>query len=320
MKTHWILFSALLFTSSCATLLNNAYTVTQVETSIPGAKLVNGITKDTVCCTPTAIALKRNSINSSITVIKDHTKTEVLVKPKNDPYFIYGNTLFYPFGLVGHIIDFTSNKRYKYPNHIMIDMNKQGTGAVSEIHKVRRGFEDISGFKLTVGAHLLNNISHRELEGISNHNLAFGGVIGLEQHLGSRRFIEIELDFLSGVRSYDGWDSNSERNIFRTVSQQSLDLRFGRKFHRWNFGFGPSLVLRSRQRYTNLETFNDDLNLFVGVNPMFQYAFLDWLWLRGDYRQGIYTFGKNARNRHFSFGLSTIFKIKLNPKSNSSAN
>lgn len=127
MRTHclsYILLMSTIVFSSCATILNRKSTNIHVVTNIPATiSLPAATSKGEV--TNSYFAVKRSKMPLTITAFNDTISKTVSVIPGNS-FAFWCNLNYFPYGLVGFIVDWKNPKRYTYPRNIYLDLSKRG--------------------------------------------------------------------------------------------------------------------------------------------------------------------------------------------------
>ncbi len=115
--SDYLLFSVLIFFSSCATVFNKNTSDSYIYVTSP-AKLV--INRDTLTTrnNGTKITALRKNRPISITIVNDGSKQIFEIAPINS--LAYYANIMYTFG-VGMLVDRNKDRRYGYPKYIYID-------------------------------------------------------------------------------------------------------------------------------------------------------------------------------------------------------
>jgi hypothetical protein len=126
MRTHclsYILLTGILAFSSCATILNRKSTNIHVVTNIP-AKISLPASTSNGEITNSYFAVKRSKMPLTITAFNDTISKTVSVRPGNS-FAFWCNLYYFPYGLVGFIVDWKNPKRYSYPRNVYLDLSKR---------------------------------------------------------------------------------------------------------------------------------------------------------------------------------------------------
>ncbi|KGO87987.1 hypothetical protein Q765_02670 [Flavobacterium rivuli WB 3.3-2 = DSM 21788] len=140
-KIFWLL-PVILCLTSCATILAGKEYNVKLYSNTPDAKAkVN----DSIYILPATVTVLRSNKELPVALITNSATINILLQPRVNPYFIYGNL---PLGLLGYPIDLTNNKRFYYGREILLDdinINNDSLQVREKIDYFKRDFPTHKG-------------------------------------------------------------------------------------------------------------------------------------------------------------------------------
>jgi len=239
-KIFWLL-PVILCLTSCATILAGKEYNVKLYSNIPDAKAkVN----DSIYNLPTTVTVLRSKKELPVTLITNSATTNILLQPKVNPWFIYGNLAF---GILGYPIDLTNNKRFYYGREILLDNinnNKDSLQAREKIDYFKRDFPTHKGqINITASIPYANGFYLQPHNEPAKSSFGFFGFsIGAEYFYKDTKFlkftagssIDFEFPFPAPLDHFDSYE---------TVTATNFTLTNNHKIGRFTFGYGLNYAI-----------------------------------------------------------------------------
>ena len=239
-KIFWLL-PVILCLTSCATILAGKEYNVKLYSNIPDAKAkVN----DSIYNLPATVTILRSKKELPVTLITNSATTNILLRPRVNPWFIYGNL---PLGILGYPIDLTNNKRFYYGREILLDNinnNKDSLQAREKIDYFKRDFPTHKGqINVTASIPYANGFNLQpHNEPAKSYFGFFGFSIGAEYFYKDKRFLKFNtgssIDFMVPFPAPVDRDGPYE-----TANATNLTLTNNHKLGRFTFGYGLNYAI-----------------------------------------------------------------------------
>lgn len=309
---HLLLFviAGISFTS-CATIINNSYTVTEINSNPDSALIVIKGNNDTLCCTNTPILLERKNEDVVLEIIKDTLRQEIVLKGKLSAAFIWGN-LFSGAGLIGHAIDLASPKRFTYDKEVYVDLY-----APEKTYKnwlVRK--DDL--LNLTFSLPHVNQYYMKTEDSYSNKFGFWGISLGLEYFQNTSSYWSFQMGAATDIFipfpapiDYEG-----EREIFSVVFS---NIRFNKKLQKFHLGAGISYQ-QLQWRRVNFDTIPQvdvrKSNNGLGLSLAGQYNFWKAFYIGTIYQPMIMNLTDQKLDYQHYWTFELIYKLPVKRREN----
>jgi len=294
-KIFWLL-PVLLCLTSCATIVTRREYNVKMYSNIPDAKAkVN----DNIYTLPATIRVKRSKEVLPVTLITDTATTAIILKPRLNPYFIYGNMAF---GIVGYSTDLTNDKRFYYGQDILLDniiIAKDSLEMRENINYFKCKFSTYKGQINIIGSVPYANDFYLQPrnEPVKSSFGFFGIAVGTEYFYKDNKFLKFtagsSIDFkvpVPVVIDYeDPYETVTVTNFTLTNNHRAgrFSLGYGLNYaiYTWRFinpnrtfpGYGPESRTRNSHAFglsvSAYHQFSKSVFLGVVYNPTFVNSF-----------------------------------------------
>ena len=269
-KILWLLPS-LFCLVSCATIFTKKEYNVKLYSNITNAKAK---VKDSLYMLPANVTVKRSKEVLPITLITNTDTLHILLKPRLNVQFIYGNIAF---GYLGYLTDLTNKKRFTYGKEILLDDINRDNDSLKARENTKyfnRRFPTRKG-QINIAASIpyANNFyTQPRNEPVKSNSGFFGFSVGAEYFYRDNRFLKFTAGSSTDFKvpfpvPLDHFDP------YETVMATNFTLTNNHKVGRFTLGYG--------------------LN----------YAFYTWRLINPDHTFPVYGPQSRTKNIH-SYGLS----------------
>ncbi|PRP67144.1 hypothetical protein [Nonlabens agnitus] len=292
MKNIWLIISACLFLTSCATILKKEDYDLRVTSNVRNAKVK---VYDSLYDLPNNIKVVRSKKDLKLTLISDTLNLDYIVKSSPNPTFLYLNSLGMQLSPAYYAIDLTNQKRFYYGDNVYLNTND----TTRIIHPpVRKFWNEYFGKKypknkehinLSLSIPYINGFNFEPNEIGTKVNTGFWGIsAGLEYFYRDDKYVALKFvaatDFFVPIPAAATLD-----DVREDLSTTYIDLTDNYKLGRLNFGYG---INYSVNNYRLIDQTYPDENI--------------------EFRRKNQSFGLTA-NTYFQFGKSLFAGVVYRP-------
>lgn len=239
-KILWLLPALLCFTS-CATIFTKREYNIKLYSHIPNAKAkVN----DSIYSLPATVNVERSRQSLPVSLIVGQAETNIEIKSKINPQFIYGNIAF---GYLGYLVDLTNQKRFYYGREILLDnINKDNDSlrAREGTNYFKRQFPTHKGqVNIVASIPYINGFYLQPHKEPAKPDFGFFGLtLGAEYFYKENRFIKFTagstIDFEAPVPVPIDSDG-----AYESVNATNFTLTNNYKLERFTLGYGLNYAI-----------------------------------------------------------------------------
>jgi hypothetical protein len=234
MKRIFLALTIFLLLTSCATLTNQAWTVSTIYTTEP-TKIV--FQNDTIKTkrNKVKLILERQNAPIEIIAITDSLKKKVTIKAINSIEYWANIAYFYGIGM---LIDNRNPKRYTYPPKIYLN----STDTINKYYNYYERWNNKGQLLLHLSLpHINSFLLTPENEGTKSNTGFWGISLGLDYFHSKNQYVNLSLsgvsDFFAPVpAAVDIWGE------YELMSSAYLSLSNNHKIKRFSLGYGLSYV------------------------------------------------------------------------------
>jgi hypothetical protein len=324
MTKHLVLVFAVLFLSSCATLFSKREHYIEVTSNSSSASVnINDVNHKL----PAKILVKRSKQRLKVFFSNDSLQKELLLKPRLNSKFLFGNLCFYP--PFSYAIDFTNDKRFGYKKNVFIKV-KDTTVKISAIPletKIVSLFnssfkDDSKKLKFHFSMPWLNGFSFKTFNNRRIYSFGFIGVAGGFDYFYTKdRFVSFRADAIADYfapifipLAHDDGDIRTSAVNFSLLNSKKLNkfiygygLNYAQNYWSYNSGYyyneGINTIYNERIRFVSH-------NIGLNLNSCFQIT--DNFYIGVVYRPSFVTFDSGPKFIYeHALSLDLSWKINL---------